>query len=91
MVSLSGSSVSPVMVSNEAFRSVRFSRTMLFQSFKQRKESNGIICACMAPPQNLRNDESFATRFNVKNLSQSIFHYYYYFFVNVYLNVVHGN
>ncbi|EXC29922.1 Protein TRIGALACTOSYLDIACYLGLYCEROL 3 [Morus notabilis] len=46
---------------------------MLSHSYnKQRKELNTVICACMAPPQNLRNDGSYATKFNSHSKSEDL-------------------
>ncbi|KAL5566997.1 hypothetical protein UlMin_030161 [Ulmus minor] len=64
MVSLSGSGVSPVIISAGASRSVRFARRGFESSYGQKKEHKKIICSCMAPPRNLRNDGSFASKFN---------------------------
>ncbi|XP_024030990.1 protein TRIGALACTOSYLDIACYLGLYCEROL 3, chloroplastic [Morus notabilis] len=74
LVSLSSpSGMCPMMVPNDSFRSLRFSRTMLSHSYnKQRKELNTVICACMAPPQNLRNDGSYATKFNSHSKSEDL-------------------
>ncbi|GMN26040.1 hypothetical protein TIFTF001_001159 [Ficus carica] len=63
VVSLSSPGVSPMIMSNDSFRSVCFSRKIISYN-KQRKELNSVICACMAPPHNLRSDNSFATKFN---------------------------
>ncbi|PON37904.1 Phosphonate C-P lyase system [Trema orientale] len=64
MASLSGSGVSPLIIPSDSFRSVRFARTMLYHGFRQKKGHDKIICSCMAPPHNLRNDGSFATKLN---------------------------
>lgn len=63
VVSLSSPGVSRMIMSNDSFRSVCFSRKIIPYN-KQRKGLNSVICACMAPPHNLRSDSSFATKFN---------------------------
>ncbi|KAF4369350.1 hypothetical protein F8388_019575 [Cannabis sativa] len=40
---------------------------MLYSGSRQKKVHDKIICSCMAPPQNLRNDGSFATKFNIRH------------------------
>ncbi|KAK9291611.1 hypothetical protein L1049_019560 [Liquidambar formosana] len=64
MGSLSGSVLFPLTTLDGSSRSTRFSvcGTEAFnsRSYGQRK----IVCACMAPPRNLRNEEFSATKFN---------------------------
>uniref|UniRef100_A0A803PTT1 ABC transporter domain-containing protein n=2 Tax=Cannabis sativa TaxID=3483 RepID=A0A803PTT1_CANSA len=64
MASLSSTGVAPLIIPSDSLRSVLFGRTMLYSGSRQKKVHDKIICSCMAPPQNLRNDGSFATKFN---------------------------
>jgi hypothetical protein len=69
MVSLLGSALFPLTLSNGASRSARVAVSgggrITSCCFKQGKEQRKVVCACMAPPRNLRRDESSATKFNV--------------------------
>ncbi|XP_015875657.1 protein TRIGALACTOSYLDIACYLGLYCEROL 3, chloroplastic isoform X1 [Ziziphus jujuba] len=60
MVSLSCSVSSPLIICSSSSRSATLVRTINRCSYKQKK----IICACMAPPQNLRSEGSFPSKFN---------------------------
>ncbi|GMY13979.1 protein TRIGALACTOSYLDIACYLGLYCEROL 3, chloroplastic isoform X2, partial [Fagus crenata] len=68
MVLLLGSALFPLSIPNGASRSasVAFSGGRRINSFcyKQWKEQRKVVCACVASPQNLRSDESSATKFN---------------------------
>ncbi|KAF3452444.1 hypothetical protein FNV43_RR02877 [Rhamnella rubrinervis] len=60
MVSLSCSVSSPLLMSNGSSRSATLVRTISGCGYKQKK----IICACMAPPQNIRSDKNLPTKFD---------------------------
>ncbi|XP_050381411.1 protein TRIGALACTOSYLDIACYLGLYCEROL 3, chloroplastic [Argentina anserina] len=63
MVSLANSVLFPVTTSNGISRPVRLPKAVNFCGYKHKREPKNIVCACMAPPQNLRSDESFAAKF----------------------------
>jgi hypothetical protein len=69
MVLLSGSALFPLSIPNGASRSasvaVSGGRRINSFCYKQWKEQRKVVCACVASPQNLRSDESSATKFNV--------------------------
>ncbi|KAL6142975.1 hypothetical protein ACLB2K_061250 [Fragaria x ananassa] len=68
MVSLANSVLLSVTTSNGISRPVRLAKTISLCSYKQKREPRNIVCACMAPPQNLRSDESFAAKFEQDSL-----------------------
>lgn len=76
MVLLLGSALLPLIAPNSASRSARVAAsdggrvTSCF--LKQGKEQRNVVCACMAPPRNLRSDDSSATRFNDSFKSDSL-------------------
>ncbi|XP_050241740.1 protein TRIGALACTOSYLDIACYLGLYCEROL 3, chloroplastic isoform X3 [Quercus robur] len=71
MVLLSGSALFPLTIPNGDSRSARFAvlggKRINSFCYKQRKEQRKVVCACVASPQNLRSDESSATKFNIKH------------------------
>ncbi|GMY13969.1 protein TRIGALACTOSYLDIACYLGLYCEROL 3, chloroplastic [Fagus crenata] len=75
MVLLSGSALFPLSIPNGASRSasvaVSGGRRINSFCYKQWKEQRKVVCACVASPQNLRSDESSATKFNDSFKSES--------------------
>lgn len=65
MLSLSNSALFPVTTSYGISRPARLPKTINLSTYNQKREPRNIFCACMAPPQNLRSDESFAAKFEV--------------------------
>ncbi|KAE8009865.1 hypothetical protein FH972_006274 [Carpinus fangiana] len=76
MVSLLGSALFPLTLSNGASRSARVAASgggrISSSCFKHMKEQRKVVCACMAPPRDLRRDESSATKFNDSFKSESL-------------------
>ncbi|KAK9997929.1 hypothetical protein SO802_017532 [Lithocarpus litseifolius] len=76
MVLLSGSALFPLTIPNGDSRSARFGvlggKRITSFCFKQRKEQRKVVCACVASPQNLRSDESSATKFNDSFKSENL-------------------
>ncbi|XP_059435792.1 protein TRIGALACTOSYLDIACYLGLYCEROL 3, chloroplastic-like [Corylus avellana] len=76
MVSLLGSALFPLTLSNGASQSARNAVSgggrITSSCFKHMKKQRNVVCACMAPPRDLRRDESSATKFNDSFKSESL-------------------
>ncbi|KAI4350156.1 hypothetical protein L6164_010665 [Bauhinia variegata] len=76
MVSLSNTLLFPLTIQNGGSRSTRlapaYGEVVNLFSNERRKEHRKIVCACLAPPRNLKNDESSAIKFNGSSESEHL-------------------